>query len=95
MAAMLDKELRGKYGMRNIEVRKGDEVKIMRGKFKGKSGKVASVEVKKTRISIDGVQKPKKDGTKILVPLEPTNLMITELNLDDKKRKERLTKKGE
>ena len=33
MGATLDKELRKKYGMRSIEVRKGDEVKIMRGKF--------------------------------------------------------------
>ena len=50
MGSTLDKPLREKYERRNIEVKKGDEVKIMRGKFKGKQGKVGNVDVKHCRI---------------------------------------------
>ena len=28
----------------------------------------------------------KKDGTKVFYPIHPSNLVVTELNLDDKKR---------
>ena len=36
VSANLSKDLRKKQGKRNIPLRKGDIVKIMRGKFKGK-----------------------------------------------------------
>ena len=38
LSANLSKELRKKYG-RSLQIRKGDSVKVMRGKFKGKTGK--------------------------------------------------------
>ncbi|MBT4937349.1 50S ribosomal protein L24, partial [Candidatus Peregrinibacteria bacterium] len=65
MAAPLDKPLREKYGRRSIEVRKGDEVKVMRGKFAKKLGKVGVVDVTHTRIQIDGLQRAKKGGEKL------------------------------
>ena len=40
MGSHLSKELRKKYGTRSVRIRKGDEVKIMIGKFKGKTGKI-------------------------------------------------------
>lgn len=82
----LTKELRGKYKKRNIPIRKGDKAKIIRGKFRGKSGKVIKVELKKARITIEGIQVKKQDGSKVNVKLQPSNLQITELNLEDKKR---------
>ena len=39
MRVNLSKELRKKYGKRNIGIRKGDVVKVMRGKFKKKDWK--------------------------------------------------------
>ena len=92
MGAMLDKPLRTKHGFRSIEVRKGDEVKVMRGKFKGKQGKVGTVEVGNTRIAIEGVQKTKKGGDKINVWFHPSNVKITVLNLDDVRRLKRVKK---
>ena len=86
LAATLDKPLREKHKRRNIEVRKGDEIKIMRGKMKGKSGKVSLVETKRTRISVDGIQTTKKDGTKINLWFHPSNVKIMNLNLDDIRR---------
>jgi large subunit ribosomal protein L24 len=82
----LSKELRKKHGMRNTVLRKGDTVKIMRGKFKKKQGKVIEVLVKRGKIYIDGMQTKKQDGSKVNVPLRASNLQIIELDMSDKKR---------
>ena len=82
----LSKELRKKYKKRNVNLRKGDSVKVMRGQFKNKSGKVDEVDVKKTSVYISGIEVVKRDGTKSRYPIHPSNLVITEVNLDDKMR---------
>ena len=82
----LNKELRKKYSMRNIPVRKNDVVKIMVGKYKKKQGKVLSVLLKLSKIEVEGIQVKKQDGSKVNVKMQPSNLQIMELNLDDKKR---------
>lgn len=86
VSANLSKELRKEYGKRNIPVRKGDNIKILRGEFKGKNGKIERVDLKKSRVIIEGIYRTKKDGTKISVYFNPSNLQIRNLNLDDKKR---------
>ena len=82
----LSKELRKKYKKRNVPLKKGDIVKVMRGKFKKKQGKVIEVKLKLSKIIIEGIQVKKQDGSKVNVKLQPSNLQITELNLDDRKR---------
>lgn len=89
MSSTLSKELRKKHGKRSIRARKGDEVKVMRGKFKGKQGKVDIVNLSKMKVSIEGIQNSKKDGTKVNMWFHPSNLMIVSLNLDDQKRLKR------
>ncbi len=91
----LSKELRKKYGKRNIPVRKGDKVKIMRGKFKNKTGKVLEIKLKTGKIYVEGIQVKKQDGSKVNVPLRNSNLQIIELNLEDKKRIKKLEGKEE
>ena len=86
MAAHLSKELRQKYKRRSIGLRKGDKVKVMRGQFKKKIGKVDQIDLKRTVVYVEGIDIIKKEGSKALFPIDPSNLMITELNLDDKKR---------
>ncbi len=86
MSANLSKELRKKYGKRSFPLRKGDEVKIMRGSFKGKKGKIISMNNMKSRVSVEGIQRQKKDGTKINVNFNASKLQIIELNLEDKER---------
>ena len=96
--ANLCKELRKKYSRRSFPVRKADVVKIMRGSNKGKKGKIAGIDLKRARVWIEGIQKQKKDGTKVNVYFKPSKLQILELNLDDKKRilsLERKSKKPE
>jgi len=86
LAVNLIEDLRKKYSRRNFPVRKNDKVKVMVGKFEGKEGKVEKVDMKKLKVSIEGLQVQKKDGTKVHVFFQPSNLQILELNLDDKKR---------
>lgn len=87
MSSHLSKELRTKHNTRNVPVRKGDTVKIMRGQFNGKIGKVSEVNLKKLRVYVEGADFVKKDGTKVQYPLHPSNIMITSLVLEDKERK--------
>ena len=91
----LSKELRKKYNKRNISVRKGDVVKIMRGKFKKKQGKITEVKLKKSKLAVEGIQVKKLDGSKVNVMLQPSNLQIVELNLEDRKRIQKLGAKEE
>lgn len=93
LSAHLSKELRQKYKKRSICVRKNDKVKIVRGQFKGKEGKIEKVFTKKSKVYIDNIQITKIDGTKTHYPIHPSNLIITELSLDDKKRKKILERK--
>jgi large subunit ribosomal protein L24 len=86
MGAHLSKSLREKYKKRSITIRKGDDVKIMRGKFSDATGIVERVDLVKGRIYIEGIQVPKADGTKAKVGILPSNVMITKLNLNDKRR---------
>ena len=90
MHTHLSKELRQKYGVRNLQLRTGDKVKILRGQFAKKEGKVERVNLKRERVIVTGIDNIKKDGTKIPFPLHPSNLMIIDLNLEDKKRKSKL-----
>lgn len=86
ISAHLSKELREKYGRRSMPLRKGDEVKVMRGEFKGTVGKVVKIDTKKYKVYVDSVKKKRSVGTEYLVPISPSNLMILKLNLDDKYR---------
>ena len=91
MSANLSKELRKKYGKRNIPLRKGDMVRIMRGKFRKKTGKITAVYTKKMKVEVESMQIKKQDGSKANVKFNPSFLQITELNLEDRKRNEALT----
>lgn len=91
--AALSKELRKKHGKRSFPLRKGDEVLVMRGAFKKKKAKVVFVNLKRTKISLENIQRAKKDGTKVNVWFHPSALQIQTLNLDDKKRMSALEKK--
>jgi large subunit ribosomal protein L24 len=86
MGASLDKKLREKYGMRSVEIRKGDDVKVMRGKFAKKTGKVGKVDVGNSRIQIDGLQRAKKGGEKVETWFHPSNVKIVVLDDSDNKR---------
>ena len=86
LSANLSKELRNIHKIRSIELRKGDEVKILRGKFAKKQGKINGLNKRKMKVSIEGIQIQKKDGTKVNFWIHASNLQAISLVLDDKKR---------
>ncbi|MGM5483882.1 MAG: 50S ribosomal protein L24 [Nanobdellota archaeon] len=86
----LSPSLRKKHGIRAIRVRKGDTVKVSRGSFKSKSGKVEQVMTSKLKVYINGIEVSKVDGSKAKVPVDPSNIIITELDTSDKKRMKRI-----
>lgn len=79
LSVNLSKELRKKISKRNIVVRKDDKVKIMKGKFKGKTGKILNVYTKQSKVIIEGIQVTKRDGSKANVKMQPSNLQIIEM----------------
>ena len=94
MSSHLSKELRKKYKTRSLGLRKGDKVKVMRGQFKNHVGAVDRIDLKKTEVYVGGIEITKKDGSKTTHPIDPSNLLITELNLDDKLRQKIIERKG-
>ena len=94
VSAHLSKELREKYKTRSLPVRKGDTVEIMRGRFKGLEGKVTKVDLRSVKVYIDGIKTKKVDGSEVMVPIDPSNLLIKELNLDDRLRLKVLERKS-
>ena len=83
MSVRLNKDLKAKYSKRNIPIRKNDKVKIAVGQFKGKIVKVSSVDLKNKLVYLVDIFAVKKDGSKVPIGLQPSNLVIIELDLED------------
>lgn len=88
IASHLDGDLILKYNRRSLTVVKGDSVKVLRGSFKGHTGRVAEVDVSRRRIVVEGVTNNKADGTKVPRSIDPSNVIITKPNLADPRRRE-------
>lgn len=86
LSAHLSKELIKKYNRRSVTLRKGDEVEVLRGKYKKKTSKISKADLKKLKVYIEGITRKRVAGTEIPVAFEASNLRIINLALDDKKR---------
>lgn len=93
-SAPLSSKLKESHNTNAVPVRSGDTVTIMRGDRRGSEGKVTRVDRKNYKIFVEGVDREKVDGTKILIPIHPSKVMITRLNLDDKWRKKMMERKS-
>lgn len=94
MTAPLSKELRESLGVKRMIVRKGDKVRIVRGRFAGTEGNVVRVSLRRLRIFVDGVTIKRQDGTPRFVPIHPSKVVIVSLDLKDPKRREILERRG-
>eukprot|EP00842_Homolaphlyctis_polyrhiza_P004872 jgi/Hompol1/5386/HPOL_004399-RA len=92
MSAGLSKELREKYHVRSLPIRRDDEVRIVRGKNKGKTGKITTVYRRKYIVYVESVNRDKGNGASIPIPIHPSNLVITSIK-EDKDRKNLLERK--
>merc|ERR1712021_33016 len=83
MAAPLSKDLRSKYGIKNIPIRKDDEVQVVRGHYKGQQvGKVVQCYRKKFCVYIERIQREKANGASVYVGIHPSKLAIVKLKMD-------------
>ena len=92
VAAHLDSGLMREYNVRSLTVRKGDTVKVLRGGegIKGIESKVVKVDMGECKIIIENVTVAKADGTLKQRAIDPSNVVITKLDLSDPWRKEKL-----
>jgi len=89
-SAPFSPSLRAAHRVNSFPIRTGDTVRVMRGDRKGSEGKVTKVDRRRYRILIEGITREKVDGTAIQVAIHPSKVMLTNLNLDDKWRRESL-----
>ncbi|KAL0261007.1 60S ribosomal protein L26A [Diplodia seriata] len=82
MSAPLSKELREKYNVRSIPIRKDDEVMITRGSNKGREGKVTTVYRLKYVIHVERVSREKSNGQSTPLGIAPSKVVVTKLKLD-------------
>ncbi len=78
MHAHVAKELRAKLKTRSMQIRKGDKVKIMRGKFAKTTGKVLNVNLKRQFITVEGALLKKQGGKETFVKIQPSKVLILE-----------------
>jgi large subunit ribosomal protein L24 len=97
VASHLSESLRREYGRRSAHVIKGDTVIVMRGNedLIGMEGKVAEINTRTGRLTIEGVTIPKADGTEVSRPIHASNVIITKLDTSDSWRRDMLTRKEE
>lgn len=86
MSSSLTKDLRAKYNTRSLPIRKDDEVRIVRGKYKGREGKVTQVYRKKWVVHVDRVQRDKSNGASAPIGIHPSKVVITQIKLDKDRR---------
>lgn len=93
LSAHLSRELRREFGRRALPLRKGDEVLVMKGSFRGFRGPVERVDLKKLRVYVNGVKVKKVDGSEVLRALQPGYLLLTKPVLEDKMRRKVIERK--
>ncbi len=93
--ATLSDELREEYGTRSVRVSEGDTVEVMRGDYAGEDEEVLRVDLDETKVYVENVTVEKTDGEELPKPVDASNLRVTDLNLQDPVRQERLENVGE
>merc|ERR1712170_101383 len=88
MTAPLSKNLRQKYGVKNMPIRKDDEVQVVRGHYKGQQvGKVVQCYRKKFCVYIERIQREKANGASVYVGIHPSKVSIVKLKMDKDRKK--------
>jgi large subunit ribosomal protein L24 len=83
MAVPLSRELRRRYGRRQLPVRKGDTVRILSGSYVGREERVAKIDLRGYSVTLDNVTGKTADAKLKPLPIRPSHLVLTKLNLSD------------
>ncbi len=92
LAAHIDPSLSQKSKLRlprALPVREGDVVRIMRGGFRGKEGKIVSVDSRSGTAVVEGITIEKVDEKKVPRPIHASNLMIVKMDDTDPWRRKK------
>jgi large subunit ribosomal protein L24 len=83
LTVALSKELRDRYGRRQLPVRKGDTVRVLAGSYEGQEERVAKVNSRAMTLTLDNITLKKADQKLKALPVRPNHLILTKLNLSD------------
>ena len=95
MTVPLSRELRARFKTRALPVRKGDTVRVLSGSFVGREERVAKVDRRDYRVTLDNVTLKTADEKLKPLSLGIGNLVITRLNLSDPWRRRSLKVRDE
>jgi large subunit ribosomal protein L24 len=93
--AHLSDDLREEFGQRSVRVNAGDVVRITRGDFAGDEGEVTTVDLREGVVHVEDVTVETADGEEVPRPLDASNLLVTDVDLDDERRARRLEEDSE
>ncbi len=88
--ATLSADLREKYDQRSVRVNAGDTVEVLRGDYADEEGEVVAVDLKDAAVHVEGVTLETADGEEVPRPTDASNLRVTDLDLSDDIRRQRL-----
>jgi ribosomal protein uL24 len=95
MTVPLSRQLRTRFKTRSVPVRKGDTVRVISGSFVGREERVAKIDRRSYSVTLDNVT-VKTAGEKLkALPMRPSHLVITRLNLADPWRRRSLSVRDE
>merc|ERR1712126_748196 len=79
--------LEKKFGVNSMPICRGDEIILMRGTNLDKEAKVTQVYRKKFIIKTDTLTTKNASGMDVPIPIQPSNVMITNLNMTESRKK--------
>jgi large subunit ribosomal protein L24 len=85
----LDRTKYAQSRVSKITLRTGDTVKVMRGSRQGHEGKISNVDLKKGKVSIEKALLQKADNKEVPIWFDPSNLLVTKVDLSDPLRREK------
>ena len=94
MTAKMHDDLQAEYNVKKLTIHKGDTVLVVRGEFRDMEGKVSKIIRQKAQLFIEGASIEKSSGTTFDIPIHPSNVVITKIEVKkDKWRKKILERK--
>lgn len=87
MSSGLSRELREKYGIRSLPIKKDDEVKVIGGKLKDKTGRVIKVNRTTYQVFLDISYKDLPNGQVSRYGVNASKLQITGLDMKNSREK--------
>jgi ribosomal protein uL24 len=88
--AKLHEDMVMEHGIKSLSIRTGDAVLVVRGEFRDMEGKVSKIDRQKSQIFIDGASIEKSSGTTYDIPIHPSNVVITKIEVKKDKWRQKM-----